>query len=317
MHFRSRDAAPLADTSLRMSENVRRVTFESDGAKLVGNLFFPPNTSSGRAPALIVSGSWLTVKEQMPAVYAARMAAEGFAALAFDFRGWGESAGGPRFHENPERKVRDMRSAITFLRTLPGIDPTRIGALAVCASSGYAALASTEEPALRSMAMVAPWLHDAGLVRHLYGGEQGVQERLSAGRAARAEYERSGALAVVPAASKTDVRAAMCGDFPYYLDPTRGAIGAWDNKFAVMSWVDWLELDAIRVAPRVTTPTLIVHSEQGAIPDGARRFHAGLGGPKQIRWTDGDQFAFYDREPQVSFSVKAAVEHFRATMGQA
>lgn len=297
-----------------MAANMKRVTFDSEGAKLVGNLYTPQGSQSGRLPALIVTGSWLTVKEQMPTVYAARMAAEGFAALAFDFQGWGESAGEPRFYESPALKARDMRNAVAFLQTLPEVHAERVGALAICASCGYAALAATGDPRIRSIAMVAPWLHNAELVRLIYGGEQGVKERLDRARAAKATYERTGAVDVIVAASATDANAAMYGNFPYYLDSSRGAIEAWDNKMNVMSWTNWLEFDAIGIAPKLKIPTLIVHSAEGAIPDGAKAFHAALTAPKQLRWTDGDQFAFYDQEPQVSFSVKAATEHFRTTM---
>jgi fermentation-respiration switch protein FrsA (DUF1100 family) len=296
-----------------MESNVQRVTFKSDGATLTGDLYLPRERSRP-LPGLVVTGSWLTVKGQMPAVYAARMAGEGYAALAFDFRGWGESEGEPRFHESPVLKARDIRNAVAFLRTQPEIAADRIGALAVCASSGYAAMAATEEPTLRSLVMVAPWLHNQELVRLVYGGEQGVRERLEKAHSAKDKYDRTGKVDVVVATSATDSSAAMFGDFAYYLDAKRGAIKSWDNKMAVMSWIDWLEFDAIRLAPRLKTPTLLVHSERAAVPDGARAFHAALRGPKQIRWTDGDQFAFYDQEPQVSFSVNAAAEHFRGTL---
>jgi uncharacterized protein len=296
-----------------MKANAKRVAFESEGSKLIADLYMPEGRTD-RLPAVLVTGSWLTVKEQMSAVYGPRMAAAGFAALAFDFRGWGESAGEPRCYESPTKKARDFRSAISFLQALPEIDGSRIAALSVCASSGYAALAASEDPRLRSIAMVAPWLHNAELVRFIYGGEKGVNDRLERGRAARAKYERTGTVDFVTAASPSDTTAAMYGDFPYYFDPSRGAVKAWENKMAVMSWTDWLEFDAVGIAPKLKTPTLLVHSDLAAVPDGARAFHAGLTGPKEIRWTTGGQFDFYDKEPQVSFSAKAASDHFRKTL---
>ncbi|GAB3894842.1 hypothetical protein GCM10029964_073870 [Kibdelosporangium lantanae] len=45
------------------------------------------------AGAVVVTGSWLTVKEQMPDLYAARLAARGFLAVTFDFAGFGASGG--------------------------------------------------------------------------------------------------------------------------------------------------------------------------------------------------------------------------------
>ncbi|MEU0405546.1 lysophospholipase, partial [Streptomyces sp. NPDC006197] len=61
-------------------------------------------------------------------------------------------------------------------------------------------------------------------------------------------------------------------------------------------------------------PTLLVHSEDAAIPDGARRFHAGLAGPKDILWSQGTQFDFYDQEPQVTLAVDTVAAHFARTL---
>ena len=47
-------------------------------------------------PAVIVTGAWTTVTEQMTGIYARELANRGLATLAFDFTGWGESGGEPR-----------------------------------------------------------------------------------------------------------------------------------------------------------------------------------------------------------------------------
>ena len=196
------------------------VAFESDGVALVGTLYRPANR--GRGPAVVVTGSWTTVKEQMAAGYARRMAEAGFLALTFDFAGFGESGGRPRQLESPARKIRDIHSAVTFLTHHEQVDRRRIGALGVCASSGYTAVNTANDPRVRSLALIAPWLHDAGLVRDIYGGAEGVQQRMDAGLEARTRYERGEPVDYVPAVSTTDPAAAMFGPFDYYLDAERG-----------------------------------------------------------------------------------------------
>jgi hypothetical protein len=42
---------------------------------------------------VLVTGSWLTVKEQMPDAYPAVLAEPGFTAVTFDFAGFGQSGG--------------------------------------------------------------------------------------------------------------------------------------------------------------------------------------------------------------------------------
>jgi pimeloyl-ACP methyl ester carboxylesterase len=62
-------------------------------------------------------------------------------------------------------------------------------------------------------------------------------------------------------------RAAMLMAIDFYRDPARGAVAGWPNRFAVMAWPEWLRFDPIAMAPRIRVPTLIVHSEDAAIPE--------------------------------------------------
>ncbi len=81
------------------------VTFAGDAAKLTGHLFLPDLTGTDDAapvPGVVVAGTWTSVKEQLADRYAEQLARRGFAALSFDFTGYGESAGEPRDYESPE-----------------------------------------------------------------------------------------------------------------------------------------------------------------------------------------------------------------------
>ncbi|HEY8461473.1 MAG TPA: hypothetical protein VIM99_13880 [Blastocatellia bacterium] len=68
--------------------------FTSAGVPLVGRFFRNTEELDQRQPALIITGSWLTVKEQMADVYARRLADKGYTTFVFDFAGFGESRGG-------------------------------------------------------------------------------------------------------------------------------------------------------------------------------------------------------------------------------
>jgi uncharacterized protein len=295
-----------------MTVETQRVDFHGDGVSLRGNLFLPE--TPGRVPGVVVAGTWTSVKEQMADRYAERLAAQGFAALSFDFTGYGESEGEPREVEDPEMKIADISHALTFLADQPAVDGDRLGALGVCAGAMYTNAAAVLDGRLRSLALVAPWLHDAAICQEVYGGEEGVADRIAIGRRAREEYERTGQVEYVPVVSGSDPRAAMPYDIPFYLDPERGGIPQWGNRFAPMAWPGWLTFDAIDLAPRIAVPTLLVHSQDAAIPQGARRFHDALAADKRIVWTEGTQFDFYDQEPNVTTAVEAATGHFHATL---
>lgn len=263
---------------------------------------------------MVVAGTWTSVKELMADRYAQRLAERGFAALSFDFAGFGESDGEPRDVETPERKIRDIHHAVGLLTTHPAVDGERIGLLGICAAAMYMAADAAADSRVGALALVAPWLHDAAVCEEAYGGADAVAERIRLAARARERYEATGEVDYVPVVSTTDPRAAMPYDIDFYLNPERGGIPAWPNRFAVMAWKDWLTFDSIAYAPKITQPTLIVHSEDAAIPVGARRFHAGLAGPKDILWTQGVQFDFYDQEPQVTLAADTVAAHFSRTL---
>jgi pimeloyl-ACP methyl ester carboxylesterase len=58
--------------------------------------------------------------------FAARFAAEGYLALAFDHRHFGDSDGTPRQLLDIARQREDWTAAIAFARTVPGADPDRV-----------------------------------------------------------------------------------------------------------------------------------------------------------------------------------------------
>ncbi|WP_299328873.1 alpha/beta hydrolase [Parasphingopyxis sp.] len=307
--------ALVAATPAEAATSVR-VMFESGGERLVGDLYLPDDYEAGdRLPAVIVTGAWTTVKEQMPRHYAIEMADRGYAALAFDFRNWGQSEGDRRYLESPELKTEDILAAAEFLTTRAEIDPARIGGLGICASAGYMAGAAARSPYIRSLALVAPWLHDRALVDTVYGGAEGVNMRISQSRAADQTYQLSGSLSLVPAAGAAGSDAIMQGA-PYYVDPDAGAIPEYDNHFNLASWEPWLTFDAIAIADELDeTPVQIVHSEAAAIPDGAHRFFDRLAGPKAELWLDDvTQFDFYDQEGAVTQASDAVADHFAVTL---
>jgi fermentation-respiration switch protein FrsA (DUF1100 family) len=302
----------LGAASASAEVRVETVRFVSNGETIVGALYLPEEASADRpGPALVVSGAWMTIKEQMSSRYAREMAERGFVALAFDFRNWGESGGERRLFEDPAAKVEDLKAAAGFLAGRREVAPGRIGALAVCVSSSYLAQAAIEAPTIRAVAMVAPWLHDEAIVTETYGGVEGLARlRASADRANDA-YSRTGEQTLVPVASTTD-RTALLFQVPYYTEADRGMIAAWPNQADLGFWPSFLAFDAIALAPRLIKPFLMVHSEAAAIPQGARRFYGSLTGSRREVWLEGvTQFDFYDQDEPVNRAADEAASHFR------
>jgi uncharacterized protein len=291
--------------------NVERVTFTSGGQTIVGDLYIPAGvTEINPSEAVIVTGSWTSIKEHMSGLYASELAERGQIALSFDFRTWGESSGDTRSLESPEMKIDDIIAAGNFLSARA--DVSGVNGLGICAGAGYMATAAERSPILESVALVAPWLHDAEIVDAIYGGEDGVSALIETGRTAAATEAETGEPQLISAAGEADSGALMAMDGGYYNDPARGRIAEWENMFNLASWEGWLTFDAVRAASEIEQPVLIVHSEDAAIPQGARKFEAALTSEgSQSIWLDGvGQFDFYDGEAQVEQAADLAAAFF-------
>lgn len=105
-------------------------------------------------PAVVLSTPGSSVKEQIGANYASRLAARGYVALTFDPAYQGASTGEPRDREDPYRRSEDLSYAIDALVREPGVDPHRIGALGICAGGGYAVFTARTDHRIRALATV-------------------------------------------------------------------------------------------------------------------------------------------------------------------
>src|SRR5262245_37695235 len=282
------------------------LTFFRGDLKLVGQLFRNTDRLDVRQPAIIVTGSWLTVKEQMAQLYATRLAERGYTTFIFDFAGFGESAGELRQAEIPDRKISDLIAAAEFLSTLSLVQPNALSHLAICASAQYGLAALARGSRVDRFISVAGWYHDTTSVAAFYGGLTGVARRLEAARAAFERYHVTGQVEMAPAYRPGDETAGMFFEADYYGNASRGAVPAWRNEMATLSWMPWLLFDGLSAADRVHRPTLFVHSDGCVFPDNARVVHNKLRGPKQLLWTSGAQTDFYDQPEQVDFAVNAA-----------
>lgn len=267
-----------------------------------------------RQPAVLVTGSWLTVKEQMADRYARVLAERGYTAISFDFSGFGESGGSPRQAEIPPRKVADVAAAARAVTGLSFVRPDSVGYLAICASAQYALRAIADGAALTSFVSVGGWYHDTTSVAPFYGGADGVSERIDRARRALDDYLQAGTVRIVPAYENGNDRAGMFFELDYYASAGRGAVPAWRNEMAEISWLYWLTYDGLSGAAQESVPSLFVHSDDCVLPDNARFVQQHVTGPSELVWAEGTQTDFYDQPTQVELASEAADRHFQETL---
>ncbi len=113
----------------------QEIFFESEGTALCGWLARPEG--DGPHPLIILAHGLSGIIDLDLAEYAEHFVAAGYACFAYDHRNWGRSAGWPRSETDPWRQVGDMREAISFVRSLPGIDAERIGLWGTSYAGGH------------------------------------------------------------------------------------------------------------------------------------------------------------------------------------
>lgn len=132
------------------SQNVR---FKNRfGIEVAGDLYLPEGYDNQKNPAIVVSGPFGAVKEQVSGLYAQEFAKNGFVALAFDPSFTGESGGAVRDVAEPVIFTEDYSAAVDYLGTLAYVDRERIGAQAICGLSGMALTAAGADTRIKAVA---------------------------------------------------------------------------------------------------------------------------------------------------------------------
>jgi pimeloyl-ACP methyl ester carboxylesterase len=141
------------------------VAFDSDGTSCAAWLYRPDGVID--PPVIVMAHGFASVRELRLDAYAERFAQAGFAALVFDYRGFGASDGQPRRVIDIGAQHTDWRTALAYARGLEGVDGRRVVAWGTSFAGGHVLhlAASGEEFA----AIVAQVPHVNGLASALNG----------------------------------------------------------------------------------------------------------------------------------------------------
>ena len=297
------------------------VTFLSAGLKLAGHLYTPDGEAPGvPRPAIVVGHPGTGVKEQASGLYARLLAERGFVTLAFDAAHQGESEGEPRSLEDPGQRVEDLKAAVSFLGTLDEVDPSRIGALGVCASGGYALAATATDPRIRAVGTVSA----VDMSRQFRLGADGAQDpavvegMLAAASAARTAEAHGADVQLFPVFPATEEEARAGGPhvyegWEYYCTPRAG------HPRSAKS-LTWTSVDRIAafdtfasvalIAPR---PVLLIVGRAAVTSWMSVEAFQKAYGPKELVWIEGASHVdLYDKDEYVTPAVEKLDGFFAA-----
>lgn len=140
-----------------------------------------------------------------------------------------------------------------------------------------------------------------------YGGAEGAAEQRARGEAARRRYEETGQVDYEPVVSPGDPP----GVVGFFLNPDRGGIPQWSNRFAVLAWPEWLAFDSISARRRSRCRPCWSTASRPPTPKALTDSRPAARAQDEL-WTHSIQFDFYNQEPQVTFAAGAIIEHLHA-----
>jgi fermentation-respiration switch protein FrsA (DUF1100 family) len=245
-------ASPAEAAASATREEVR---FDSGGEACAGWLYRPEDAGA-EAPCVVLGHGFGALKEGRLDAYAERFAMAGFAALAFDYRHFGESEGEPRRLVSVRRQHRDWEAAIAHARGLEGIDPERIVAWGTSFGGGHAIHAGARDAQIAAVIAQTPFTSGIASVRRLPPGQMAKLTGLGFADLVRAlarrppryfpTVGRPGELAAMTADDALHGYAAM---YPDGFD--------WGNEVAARSMLAVTQYRPGREAPRVRCPLLV------------------------------------------------------------
>ncbi|MFT3960707.1 alpha/beta hydrolase [Propionivibrio sp.] len=204
---------------------MQAVKFKNSAIEMAANLHFPAGFDARKTyPAIVVTHPAGGVKEQTAGLYAGKLAAAGFVAIAFDASCQGESGGEPRQLENPHARVEDISAAIDYLTTLPYVDRERIGAMGICAGGAYTVTAALADRRIKAVGTVSAANYGA-ILRHGWEGRDDLAgafallENAAQARTGEANGADTGYYPIVPQKPEEAPNADLAEAVEYYRTP--------------------------------------------------------------------------------------------------
>ena len=149
------------------------VSFWSGVVRLAGEVWKPDGVSAeSKTPAILLCHGWGGEKSHLNAMYAPVLSRAGFIVMTFDYAGWGESRGQKtsdnadsrsesdadpgsdgeiREVVDPLAQLEDIRSALAFLSSEPGVDPDNLGIWGTSLGGGLVLQTAAQFPQIKAM----------------------------------------------------------------------------------------------------------------------------------------------------------------------
>ena len=133
------------------------ITITLDGTAISAWLYLPEDRSKP-VPCVILSHGFGGTKDLLLEKYALRFVESGYAAIAYDYRYFGESGGEPRQLFLGIKQQEDLTAVINYARNQPGIDVEKIILWGTSAAGSYGINTASEDKNIAGVISQCPSL---------------------------------------------------------------------------------------------------------------------------------------------------------------
>jgi len=276
----------------------KAVTFFSEGARLVGDVYYPESVRPGeRRAGIVLCHGYTGVKDLYLPDNARVLNEAGYVTLVFDYKGWGESQG-PRSRLAPYSRVADVQAALTFLGTLPEVDPDRLGLYGTSYGGATVVWVGAVDQRVKCVVSVVGIGNGARWMRSVRRPDEwhDLLERANRDRIKRALEGESETVAreeiLLPDRQSAELAAAARRDNPY-------AVKAIPLEYVDQTLEFNPEWVVDRIAPR---PVLFITTDDDRLvpPEESRALYERAGEPKRLVVLRG--FGHYQVYAEPAFS---------------
>lgn len=292
-----------------------QVDFDSAGVRLDGWHFRAADdslaTDAGR-PVVVMAHGLGGTKDSGLESFALGLAASGLDVLAFDYRGFGASAGGPRQVVSLSGQREDYLVAMAAAATLPGVDANRLVLWGVSLAGGTVLAAAAGRDDVAAVVSLTPLVDGLAAARHAFASHRpSVLARSGAlGMKARAAALAGRAPVLMPLVGRPGEVAAL--SLPgLYEDYLSIAGPTWRNEIGATITLQLGNHRPIRFAGQLRCPLLvqIADFDRSAPPQAAAR--AAVKGRAEVRHYPCDHFDVHDGKAWHGAAVAHQVHFLR------
>jgi fermentation-respiration switch protein FrsA (DUF1100 family) len=258
-------------------------------------------------PVIILCHGFCGIQELLLPGFAEAFVGAGYAAVTFDYRGFGASGGEPG-RLVPAMQIEDIHTVIGFVKELPGVDASRVGLWGTSLGGGHVLAAAASDPSIKAVVSQLGFADGERVVtRNMTDAEKqafvATLERMH-------EKKQSTGREMMVAITKvlTDPQSKA------FVEESRQRYPAMDIKIPFLTVREMLNYKPGVYAARVACPVLVVVAGEDGVnpPDHGKELFAALGTPvKKLHIEEAAGHYDMYEGPHFASSIDVQIQWFR------